>query len=182
MEIASFMLMLWSLSVLGYLYAHHFNLSPFIFPMLLMIICVAFLFNPLKKPENIFYQNSRFWLLKHFFYCFTAPFHFVTFADFWLGDQMNSLATCFVDFQYFFCFYANEVELSNFSFKVNALNVTEGSIPWGVVDLKTGNDMCLNSMGIRSLVIHLKIKNYFLILGFSISSINSFFTMFKALS
>lgn len=159
MEIASFMLMLWSISVLGYLYAHHLNLSPFVFPMLLMIVCVTFLINPFKKPENVFYRNSRFWLLKHCFNCFTSPFHFVTFTDFWLGDQMNSLATCFVDMQYFICFYATEVDYTNFSFKVNALNVTEGPIPWGFVNINTGQDMCVDSMGIRSLVLFFLIYN-----------------------
>ena len=91
MQLASFLLMLWALCVLGYLYAHVFSLSPFLFPLLLMIICVVFLLNPIAKPENIFYRNSRFWLLKHCFNCFTAPFHFVTFADFWLGKLERNI-------------------------------------------------------------------------------------------
>ena len=63
---------------------------------------------------------------------FSAPFHFVTFSDFWLGDQMNSLATCFVDLQYFICFYSTEVEYRWFGLEVRSLNVTEGPIPWGM--------------------------------------------------
>ncbi|KAI1721402.1 EXS family domain-containing protein [Ditylenchus destructor] len=152
MQIASFMLMLWALAVLGYIYAHYLYLPPFLFPMLLMIICVCFLLNPFKKPENIFYRNSRFWLLKHCFNCFSAPFHFVTFTDFWLGDQMNSLANCFVDLQYFICFYATEVDYSGMKFEVRSLNITEGTVPWGFVDLNTGQDMCVTSTGMRSLV------------------------------
>lgn len=35
-----------------------------------------------------------------------APFFRVTFADFWLADQLNSLVPVFMDFQYFACFYA----------------------------------------------------------------------------
>lgn len=35
----------------------------------------------------------------------TAPFFFVTFADFWLADQLNSMVTLFTDIQYFVCFY-----------------------------------------------------------------------------
>lgn len=109
MQISSFMLMLWAMAVLGYLYANWIQLPPFLFPMLLMLICVFYLLNPsvicdltrnLKKnslfsfkyPDDIFHRNSRFWFLKHCFNCFTAPLHFVTFSDFWLGDQMNSLA------------------------------------------------------------------------------------------
>lgn len=36
---------------------------------------------------------------------FCAPFFYVSFADFWLADQLNSLHTVFLDFQYFVCFY-----------------------------------------------------------------------------
>lgn len=153
MQIASFMLMLWALAVLGYLYAHFLALPPFIFPMLLMIFCVLFLLNPFIKPEPLFYRNSRFWLLKHCFNCFTAPFHFVSFADFWLGDQMNSLANCFVDLQYFICFYATEIDYSGMRFEVRTINITEGKqVPWGYVALNTGEDMCVSSMGTRSVV------------------------------
>lgn len=34
-----------------------------------------------------------------------APFFHVGFADFWLADQLNSLATALLDFQYLACFY-----------------------------------------------------------------------------
>ena len=40
----------------------------------------------------------------------TAPFHHVGFADFWLADQLNSLAVVLLDFEYMVCFYAFEVE------------------------------------------------------------------------
>lgn len=152
MQIASFMLMIWACCVLGYLYSHYLYLPPFIWPMILMIICVVYLFNPLVKPDNVFHRNSRFWLLKHCFNCFTAPFHFVSFTDFWIGDQMNSLVTSFLDFQYFICFYATEVDYSGMRFEVRSLNVTEGPIPWGYVDINTGQDMCMNASGIRAIV------------------------------
>jgi len=62
--------MLWAVCVLGYLYAP-LNLPPFLFPLLLMAVCVFYLLNPLKKPENVFHRNSRFWFLKHCYECFT---------------------------------------------------------------------------------------------------------------
>ena len=34
-----------------------------------------------------------------------APFAFVQFADFWLGDQLNTLVFALNDFEYTFCFY-----------------------------------------------------------------------------
>ncbi|KAL4002989.1 EXS family protein [Acanthocheilonema viteae] len=153
MQIASFMCMLWSLGVLGYLYCHLIHLPPFLFPLLLMIICVVYIFNPLKKPNSIFQRNSRFWILKHCFNCFTAPLHYVTFIDFWLGDQMNSLVTSFLDFQYFICFYTTEVDYIDWTLSARTVNMTTNeAIPWGYVDINTGRDMCTSSSGIRVLV------------------------------
>ena len=37
---------------------------------------------------------------------FLAPFWHVNFADFWIADQMNSLAVVFLDLEYFLCFLA----------------------------------------------------------------------------
>lgn len=34
-----------------------------------------------------------------------APFFHVGFADFWLADQLNSLVTALLDFQFLACFY-----------------------------------------------------------------------------
>lgn len=36
---------------------------------------------------------------------FSAPFFHVGFADFWLADQLNSLVTALLDFQFLICFY-----------------------------------------------------------------------------
>lgn len=153
MQIAAFMMVLWSCAALAYLYAHLLSIPPFLPPLVLMIVCCCIMFNPFKKPEKVFHRNSRFWLVKHCLNCFSAPFHFVTFTDFWLGDQMNSLTTAFQDFQYFICFYATEVDYSDGWMSVRTVNATSGSsIPWGYVDATTGKDMCMSASGIRSLV------------------------------
>ncbi len=44
------------------------------------------------------------------FRIFTAPFHHVGFADFWLADQLNSLTTVLLDLEYLICYYAIEVD------------------------------------------------------------------------
>lgn len=44
------------------------------------------------------------------FCIFTAPFHYVGFADFWVADQLNSLTTLLLDLEYLVCFYAVEVD------------------------------------------------------------------------
>lgn len=41
---------------------------------------------------------------------FTAPFHKVGFADFWLADQLNSLVVILMDLEYMICFYSFEVQ------------------------------------------------------------------------
>ena len=38
---------------------------------------------------------------------FMAPFFYVGFADFWVADQLNSLAPALDDLYYMICFYAN---------------------------------------------------------------------------
>ena len=56
----------------------------------------------------MFWSHISFWLFQ--FRIFTAPFHHVGFADFWLADQLNSLAVVLLDFEYMICYYAFEVE------------------------------------------------------------------------
>jgi len=43
------------------------------------------------------------------FRIFTAPFHYVGFADFWLADQLNSLTTVLLDLEYLICFYSVDI-------------------------------------------------------------------------
>lgn len=55
-----------------------------------------------------FYNFYNF--LKKYFYLnqgrmISAPFFAVTFADFWLADQLNSLVTALMDFEFLTCFY-----------------------------------------------------------------------------
>lgn len=58
--------------------------------------------------------------IKHFFLVFqfrifTAPFHHVGFADFWLADQLNSLSVALLDLQFIVCFYAYDWRLEDSS-------------------------------------------------------------------
>jgi len=53
--------------------------------------------------------HGRVWLSLQF-RIFTAPFHYVGFADFWLADQLNSLTTVLLDLEYLICFYSVEVD------------------------------------------------------------------------
>uniref|UniRef100_UPI000E55B54A xenotropic and polytropic retrovirus receptor 1 n=1 Tax=Urocitellus parryii TaxID=9999 RepID=UPI000E55B54A len=58
----------------------------------------------------IFELNPRNNLSHQHFRVFTAPFHKVGFADFWLADQLNSLSVILMDLEYMICFYSFELE------------------------------------------------------------------------
>ncbi|KAF3426275.1 hypothetical protein E2986_07244 [Frieseomelitta varia] len=100
-EMASVFGLVWSLSILGFLYSETLGIPPFVQPMLLYTLLALFLFNPTKTLR----YEARFWALRVLGRIFCAPFFYVGFADFWLADQLNSLHTVFLDFQYFVCFY-----------------------------------------------------------------------------
>uniref|UniRef100_A0A3Q3EFU5 Xenotropic and polytropic retrovirus receptor 1a n=1 Tax=Labrus bergylta TaxID=56723 RepID=A0A3Q3EFU5_9LABR len=108
-EIAGFLGVLWCLSILSCLYSEYTFIPMQINPLILYGFMVLFLLNPLKTC----YYKSRFWLLKLLFRVFTAPFHRVEFADFWLADQLNSLVFVLMDLEYLICFYIFELQWSN---------------------------------------------------------------------
>uniref|UniRef100_A0A669CAY6 Xenotropic and polytropic retrovirus receptor 1a n=1 Tax=Oreochromis niloticus TaxID=8128 RepID=A0A669CAY6_ORENI len=108
-EIAGFLGVLWCLSILSCLYSQYTYIPMQANPLILYGFMVLFLINPFKTC----YYKSRFWLLKLLFRVFTAPFHRVEFADFWLADQLNSLVFILMDLEYLFCFYIFELQWSN---------------------------------------------------------------------
>ncbi|XP_041063815.1 xenotropic and polytropic retrovirus receptor 1 homolog [Carcharodon carcharias] len=104
-EIAGFLGVLWGLSLFISLYGSYKLIPMQVNPLILYGFMFLFLINPTKTC----YYKSRFWLLKLLFRVFTAPFHKVEFADFWLADQLNSLATILMDLEYMICFYSFEL-------------------------------------------------------------------------
>ncbi|MXQ87630.1 hypothetical protein E5288_WYG017711 [Bos mutus] len=105
-EIAGFLGILWCLSLLACFFAPISVIPTYVYPLALYGFMVFFLINPTKT----FYYKSRFWLLKLLFRVFTAPFHKVGFADFWLADQLNSLSVILMDLEYMICFYSFELK------------------------------------------------------------------------
>ncbi|XP_017323287.1 xenotropic and polytropic retrovirus receptor 1a [Ictalurus punctatus] len=105
-EIAGFLGVLWCVSILLCLYADTIGLPMQASPLILYGLMFLLLINPFKTA----YYKSRFWLLKLLFRVFTAPFHRVEFADFWLADQLNSLAIVLMDLEYLVCFYSVELQ------------------------------------------------------------------------
>ncbi|XP_008553847.1 xenotropic and polytropic retrovirus receptor 1 [Microplitis demolitor] len=101
MELSAVLGVIWTLSLLSFLYSASLSIPPFVNPLVLVCIMLAFLLNPLK----IFRHEARFWLLRISWRMIIAPFAFVNFADFWLADQLNSLVTPLLDFHFLICFY-----------------------------------------------------------------------------
>ncbi|XP_058806050.1 xenotropic and polytropic retrovirus receptor 1 homolog [Phymastichus coffea] len=101
MELAAVLGVVWALSLLSFLYSASLSIPPYINPLALVVIMLAFLLNPLK----VFRHEARFWLLRITSRVIIAPFAYVNFADFWLGDQLTSFSTALLDLQFLICFY-----------------------------------------------------------------------------
>ncbi|XP_076635926.1 solute carrier family 53 member 1 [Colletes latitarsis] len=101
MELAAVLGVIWTLSLLSFLYSASLSIPPYVNPLALVCIMLTFLLNPLK----MFRHEARFWLLKIIGRVLITPFAYVNFADFWLADQLNSMATALLDFHFLACFY-----------------------------------------------------------------------------
>lgn len=60
MEMAGIFGVVWSISVLSFLYSNSLSIPPFINPLALVIVMIIFLCNPFK----VFRWEARFWLLR----------------------------------------------------------------------------------------------------------------------
>ncbi|XP_004520151.1 xenotropic and polytropic retrovirus receptor 1 homolog [Ceratitis capitata] len=90
-----------SLLTLAFLHSQYLGMPPYVFPLAMPLIMIAFLINPIR----IFHYQSRMWLLRYLGRIVCAPFFSVVFVDFWLADQFNSLVALFVDYSHIICYY-----------------------------------------------------------------------------
>ncbi|CAF2846322.1 unnamed protein product [Rotaria sp. Silwood2] len=97
-------LVLWFLSLIGFIVSSYLDFYPFIQPLIFAALMILFLIN----PTPIFYRQERFWFLQKLAKVIAAPFYQVGFADFWLGEQLTSLELFFFDLEFFFCFYTSD--------------------------------------------------------------------------
>lgn len=101
-ELAAIFGVIWALSVLGFLYSAKLSIPQYANPMMMYCLMAMFLLNPTKT----FRHEARFWTVRVIMRVLLAPFFCVTFADFWVADQLNSIVPAFLDLQYFVCFYS----------------------------------------------------------------------------
>ncbi|XP_060535438.1 solute carrier family 53 member 1-like [Cylas formicarius] len=101
MEMAAILGVVWSMSLLSFMYSSSLSVPQYVNPLGLVLIMFAFVVNPLK----MFRYEARFWFLRLCGRMISAPFFHVGFADFWLADQLNSLVGGLLDVQFLTCFY-----------------------------------------------------------------------------
>ncbi len=180
MELAAILGVVWTLSVLTFLYSQHMAIPAYVNPLALVVIMVrpsiprnilvtlwiccsadvsfvvvaevgvfvlvaaavvlafyldlgvsaqlVFMLNPTKT----FRYEARFWMLRVLFRIACAPFFYVGFADFWVADQLNSLAVALVDFHYLACFYISKAAYGSGSGE-SSNGSDGGSGDWGTM-------------------------------------------------
>lgn len=60
MELAAIFGVVWTLSILSFLYSSSLSIPPYINPLALVIIMILFLLNPMRVLRH----DARFWLLR----------------------------------------------------------------------------------------------------------------------
>ncbi|XP_036344767.1 xenotropic and polytropic retrovirus receptor 1 homolog [Rhagoletis pomonella] len=109
MEMAVALAVVVTITLLAYIHFSYLKISRYVFPLALLIAMITFLVNPLP----ICNYSARKWLLKVAGRVMAAPFFYVGFADFWLGDQLNSLAYCLADFAHMIYFYCTNLNMDD---------------------------------------------------------------------
>jgi len=88
-------------------------------PVIMYIIICGWLF----FPANVLAGQARYWFLSSLARITLAPFFPVSFTDFWLADQLNSLADFLFLSQFIFCMYMPTVNDMSFCTSTMTLSV-----------------------------------------------------------
>lgn len=72
-----------------------------IMPIIFYVLVIAWLLLPLPA----LFWHGRCWILNVILRICIAPFAEVTFADFWVADQLTSLGEFLFEAQFIFCIY-----------------------------------------------------------------------------
>jgi len=106
LEITAWLALLWLWSILGFIYQPFSSIIPqYAHPLIFYSFCGLFMLNPVKIPGLQSYFKARMWLLRRGWRLIVAGYYPVEFADFWLADQLNSLAAVILDLEYMSCFF-----------------------------------------------------------------------------
>merc|ERR1712131_167715 len=144
LEIAAWLTLLLLFSILCFIYDPIPKvIPPFAYPVILYGFIALFLICP-RIPGCSLYYKARMWLLVKMKRLVVAPYYPVEFADFWLADQLNSLASVVMDLEYLVCFFTFD---GNFK---DGLATTSTAIVSNVTNVSdvTNSSMLSNSTGL----------------------------------
>jgi hypothetical protein len=85
------------------------------------------------------YRKARSWLVGRFWRLLFPGYWSVTFADFWLADQLTSMAGFLVDMEYITCFYAVDGSI-NTGLSCSTLSADESSNDQSVITYRSSNE------------------------------------------
>lgn len=101
LEAGTFLSLFWFVSTMAFMINAYYGIEHYIYPLSLVGFLLVYLIQPIRK----FHYSSRKWLMNILWKVFTAPFHHVGFADFWLADQLTSFDFLFTDIEFFGCWF-----------------------------------------------------------------------------
>ncbi|VDL97979.1 unnamed protein product [Schistocephalus solidus] len=102
---------MWGAFFIMYIFSAQIGVPQFVPPFALVVLMFAYLFSPLP------FFHHRLRILR-------APFAHVNFPDFFIADQLNSLAFVFPDFAFFVCFYGSYLDWPSMHVKYSLKNST----------------------------------------------------------
>uniref|UniRef100_A0A0X3NI83 Xenotropic and polytropic retrovirus receptor 1 homolog n=1 Tax=Schistocephalus solidus TaxID=70667 RepID=A0A0X3NI83_SCHSO len=111
---------MWGAFFIMYIFSAQIGVPQFVPPFALVVLMFAYLFSPLP----FFHHRARRWFFKIFLRILRAPFAHVNFPDFFIADQLNSLAFVFPDFAFFVCFYGSYLDWPSMHVKYSLKNST----------------------------------------------------------
>ncbi|TNN12929.1 Xenotropic and polytropic retrovirus receptor 1 [Schistosoma japonicum] len=109
LQISFFFAVVWGCALIYFLFSEVLHSPAYASPFALVSFMTLFLINPFSFAHS----KARRWLLRVLGRIIRAPFARVSFADFWLADQLNSLSFIFPDIAYFICFYSSQIDWAN---------------------------------------------------------------------
>lgn len=117
-EIASLLGVLGVIGAYLLVFSYWIHIPAYVGPLVSYIL----IFGLLLLPLPIFRPRSRIWLIKELVRICCAPFFFVTFPDFWIADQLNSLSTVLLDIEFFACFiFVRNVQCGSAKYGIRAV-------------------------------------------------------------
>ncbi|CBY20415.1 unnamed protein product [Oikopleura dioica] len=139
-EVSFVIALAWALSLLAFIHNPLADYLPrYAHPAILYSFLAALIIFPLPIPGLSCYRKARSWLVGRFWRLLFPGYWSVTFADFWLADQLTSMAGFLVDMEYIACFYAVDGNITT-GLSCSTLSADESSNDQSVLTYRSSNE------------------------------------------